>query len=296
VCASLLSAVLIFALFVVARGMDQGEADGPSPAGFISVFLVALPTLGAIAFGAHWWNTTAEYKNPLREADLAQRAAQQPIAFLQPQQRTAAAQHQAELATKVAAAGRDRPSAAGLNGNQQRPSGSPAEPPATAAAPIMSLAQSRLREERRAWRKDKPYGFWARPVTAADGSMNLMVWEAGIPGKDGTIWEGGEYHLTLRFTEDYPSKPPKCQFKPALFHPNICPSGTVCLSILNEEKDWRPAITIKQILIAIQTLLDNPNPKDPAQKDSFELHVKDRAAYEKRVREMVKLQHQKRSG
>lgn len=24
------------------------------------------------------------------------------------------------------------------------------------------------------------------------------------------------------------------------------PSGTVCLSILNEEKSWRPAITVKQ--------------------------------------------------
>jgi ubiquitin-conjugating enzyme E2 I len=78
----------------------------------------------------------------------------------------------------------------------------------------MSLAQSRLREERKAWRKDKPYGFWARPVTAADGSMNLMVWEAGIPGKDGTIWEGGEYHLTLQFTEDYPSKPPSASSSP----------------------------------------------------------------------------------
>jgi ubiquitin-protein ligase len=26
----------------------------------------------------------------------------------------------------------------------------------------------------------------------------------------------------------------------------------VCLSLLDEEKDWRPAITIKQILLGIQ--------------------------------------------
>jgi ubiquitin-conjugating enzyme E2 I len=51
------------------------------------------------------------------------------------------------------------------------------------------------------------------------------------------------------FTEDYPSKPPKCKFIPVIFHPNIYPSGTVCLSILDEEKDWRPAITIKQVLL-----------------------------------------------
>jgi ubiquitin-conjugating enzyme E2 I len=160
----------------------------------------------------------------------------------------------------------------------------------------MSLAQSRLREERKQWRKDKPFGFWARPATAADGTMNLMMWDAGIPGKDGTIWEGGEFHLTMQFSEDYPTKPPKCQFKPVLFHPNIYPSGTVCLSILNEEKDWRPAITIKQILLAVQTLLDNPNPKDPAQKEPFELFESNREAYNRKVRETVKHQHQKRGG
>lgn len=63
----------------------------------------------------------------------------------------------------------------------------------------------------------------------------------------------------MYFTEDYPTKPPKCmslfknwtnaqgQFPKGFFHPNIYPSGTVCLSILNEAEDWRPAITIKQV-------------------------------------------------
>jgi hypothetical protein len=37
------------------------------------------------------------------------------------------------------------------------------------------------------------------------------------------------------------------KFSPALFHPNVYPSGTVCLSILDEEKSWKPAITIKQV-------------------------------------------------
>ena len=27
----------------------------------------------------------------------------------------------------------------------------------------------------------------------ADGTMNLMLWEYGIPGKKGTPWEGGLY-------------------------------------------------------------------------------------------------------
>lgn len=45
------------------------------------------------------------------------------------------------------------------------------------------------------------------------------------------------------------------QFDPVLFHPNIFPSGTVCLSILDAEKDWKPAITVKQLLVGIQDLL-----------------------------------------
>jgi ubiquitin-protein ligase len=42
------------------------------------------------------------------------------------------------------------------------------------------------------------------------------------------------------------------QFSPPIFHPNIYPSGTVCLSLLDADKDWKPAITIKQVLLGIQ--------------------------------------------
>lgn len=45
------------------------------------------------------------------------------------------------------------------------------------------IAKGRLVEERKAWRKDHPHGFYARPQTLGDGSTNLMVWECGIPGK-----------------------------------------------------------------------------------------------------------------
>lgn len=78
------------------------------------------------------------------------------------------------------------------------------------------------------------------------------------------------------------------KFVPPLFHPNVYPSGTVCLSILNEEEGWKPAITIKEILLGIQSLLDEPNPESPAQADAFNLFKKDRTAYDKKVRNIVK--------
>lgn len=149
---------------------------------------------------------------------------------------------------------------------------------------MAGIALGRLAEERKAWRKDHPFGFVARPEKKADNTMNLMIWECSIPGKKGTIWEGGEYSLKMYFKDDYPTSPPKCKFDPPLFHPNVYPSGTVCLSLLDEDKDWRPAVTIKQILLGIQDLLDDPNPRDPAQAEAYTIFCSNREDYKKRVR------------
>lgn len=114
--------------------------------------------------------------------------------------------------------------------------------------------------------------------------INLMKWNCQIPGKEGTIWEGGLYPLTLQFTEDYPAKPPKCSFPQHFFHPNVYPSGAICLSIVNENEGWRPNITVKQILLGIQELLNNPNPNSPAQSDPYIMYTKDIKKYEKYVK------------
>ncbi|CAB9503834.1 SUMO-conjugating enzyme UBC9 [Seminavis robusta] len=150
----------------------------------------------------------------------------------------------------------------------------------------MSLAQGRLQEERKNRRKDHPYGFFARPEPSGEGSSNIMKWNAGFPGKKGTDWEAGVYKVSMDFSAEYPAKPPKCKFVPPLFHPNVYPSGMICLSILNdgEEGDWRPAISIKQILLGIQYLLDNPNPASPSQSEAIHLYTNDKPAYKQRVR------------
>lgn len=149
---------------------------------------------------------------------------------------------------------------------------------------MSQIARKRLMAERKNWRKSRPFGFYARPDKKSDGSQDLFRWKCGIPGKDATDWAGGVYTMTMQFPEDYPNKPPKCVFTPVLFHPNVYPSGTVCLSILNAEKDWRPGITVKQILLGVQDLLDEPNNADPAQEEPFRLFRDDRAAYAARIR------------
>jgi ubiquitin-conjugating enzyme E2 I len=150
-----------------------------------------------------------------------------------------------------------------------------------------TIATNRLTEERKNWRKDHPPGFHARPEKREDNSFNLMKWEAGIPGKADTDWAGGVYRVSMEFPDDYPSKPPKCKFVPPLYHPNVYPSGTICLSILNEDEDWRPSVTIKTMLLSVQDLLTNPNEKSPAQREAYEEYVSDKEKYKRKVREQA---------
>ena len=133
------------------------------------------------------------------------------------------------------------------------------------------------------------------------------------PSPRRALWRTPFADRSCHYHAEYPTKPPKCEsastpardscaagccwaglttpvgkFVPPLFHPNVYPSGTVCLSILNEEEAWKPAITIKQILLGVQDLLNDPNPESPAQAEAYNLFKKDRAEYEKRIKRVVR--------
>ena len=51
---------------------------------------------------------------------------------------------------------------------------------------MSGIAVGRLTEERKNWRKDHPPGFYARPVKKEDNSTDIMSWETGIPGREGS--------------------------------------------------------------------------------------------------------------
>ena len=64
-------------------------------------------------------------------------------------------------------------------------------------------------------------------------------------------------------------------------------NGNICLSLINESKDWKPSITIKQILIGIQELLDSPNPNDPAHPNASKLYNHSKNEYIKKVKQQA---------
>ena len=84
---------------------------------------------------------------------------------------------------------------------------------------VIDIAVERLRAGLKDWHKDPLVEFFVTPQT------DWKIWKVGIPGKNGTPWEGGLYKATITFTADFPFKPPKLQFTPVIFHPNVYPSG-----------------------------------------------------------------------
>lgn len=54
---------------------------------------------------------------------------------------------------------------------------------------------------RKAWRKDHPFGFVAKPMKNSQNALDLKRWECMIPGRDKTIWEGALLKLEVQFPD-----------------------------------------------------------------------------------------------
>lgn len=151
---------------------------------------------------------------------------------------------------------------------------------------VGGIASGRLAQERKQWRKDHPPGFYAKPASKSDGSSDLFCWQGGVPGKEGTDWEGGTYKICLKFTDNYPSAAPTVFFDPPIFHPNVYADGKVCLSIIGD--GWSPSITVKQILVGVQDLLDTPNNDDAAQRTAYQVYRRSKSEYSKKIKAQAK--------
>ena len=147
---------------------------------------------------------------------------------------------------------------------------------------MSNLATTRLAQERKNWRRDHPYGFVAKPETK-NGTVDLMVWKCVVPGKANTPCECGEFPITMTFPKEYPVKPPRVMLPRGFFHPNVYPTGLICLSILKEEKGGKASMSVKQILVGVQDLLDNPNNDDAANQEAYSSLKRSKEQYKKWV-------------
>ncbi|TNJ29500.1 Ubiquitin-conjugating enzyme E2 (E3-independent) [Giardia muris] len=118
-------------------------------------------------------------------------------------------------------------------------------------------------------------------IIASPYKDDIYTWAAIIIGPADTPWDGAIIKIHLRFTIEYPNKPPTLRVLTRLFHPNIYNDGRICLDLLADK--WSPALGVSSILLSVQSLLTDPNPLSPANSEAATLYVNDRHAYNLRV-------------
>ena len=110
-------------------------------------------------------------------------------------------------------------------------------------------AIKRLKRELEELNKSESKDFGAAPIDDSD----MLKWEAFITGPEDSLYEGGCFNLEIKFTKDFPFKPPKVYFLTKIYHPNFnYQSGQICCCALGFLKEWDPSITIVQILKSIR--------------------------------------------
>jgi len=139
--------------------------------------------------------------------------------------------------------------------------------------------------------------FTAGPITEAD----FFAWEALICGPKDTPFEGGVFAAKLNFPTDYPLSPFKMKFDPPLFHPNIYPDGTVCISILHTPGDdptqyesaserWSPVQSVEKVILSVISMLAEPNLESGANIDCCKLYRDNREEYVRIVKASIREQ------
>lgn len=115
---------------------------------------------------------------------------------------------------------------------------------------------------------------------------NLFQWEGILNGPEDSPYSGGVFKFVMNFSNEYPMKAPVVRFTSKLYHPNISINGQICVDIL--QKKWSSAYTISQVMIAISSLLTDPNPDSPLNAESAQVYKTNRNLFNKRVREWVR--------
>ena len=123
---------------------------------------------------------------------------------------------------------------------------------------------------------------------------NIFEWQCCLMGPKDTPYYGGMFFLKIKFTEEYPNKPPEVVFKTPIYHLNVNPRkgtgkddeplGHVGISTLIW---WNPNTKVRQILTDIFALfymanLDSPYGLDRADEFRF-----NRILYEEKIRHFI---------
>ena len=112
-----------------------------------------------------------------------------------------------------------------------------------------------------------------------------------IEGPEGTPYAGGLFRMKLVLGKEFPSSPPKGFFLTKIFHPNVGPSGEICVNVL--KRDWSAEMGLRHVLLTIRCLLIHPNPESALNEEAGRLLLEDYEGYAARARLLTEIHAQR---
>ncbi|KAH7550248.1 hypothetical protein JRO89_XS13G0160200 [Xanthoceras sorbifolium] len=114
-----------------------------------------------------------------------------------------------------------------------------------------------------------------------DGMQEFYV---EFNGPKESPYQGGVWKIRVELPDAYPYKSPSIGFVNKIYHPNVDEmSGSVCLDVINQT--WSPMFDLVNVFeVFLPQLLLYPNPSDPLNGEAAALMMRDRTAYEQRVK------------
>lgn len=104
-------------------------------------------------------------------------------------------------------------------------------------------------------------------------------------GPSESEYEEGIFKIDVTFPQNFPFVAPQMKFITQIYHPNIALNGNICLDILKDK--WSPALSLKALLLSLQSLLTDPNTQSPLNSEAATLYNSDRKAYNAKVKEYI---------
>lgn len=89
-------------------------------------------------------------------------------------------------------------------------------------------------------------------------------WIVSIIGPPYSAYEGGLFKVEIVFPWNYPLTPPTITFKTQIYHPSIDTHGKVCLGAIS---NWTPVLDLRQVILTLSAILDNPSIEEPLMID-----------------------------
>ncbi|KHN87843.1 Ubiquitin-conjugating enzyme E2 L3 [Toxocara canis] len=97
----------------------------------------------------------------------------------------------------------------------------------------------------------------------------------------------GGYKVELEFPKAFPFEAPKIKFLTKVYHPNVAENGEVQFPMLSAQ-NWKPAITVDQVLTALSDMLCTPLLGCALRKEIADLYVSDPAKFDKNAADFCK--------